>query len=93
VLPGETVMDQERMGLSKDPHVSEFQVMESEGNRLFYIGTLYKHDECEVCKKEGLPPGFEEPNSRETDYFSTKDEAKAALEKYKETGTLDKMRF
>ena len=37
--------------------------------------------------------GFQEPNSRETDYFDKKEDAEKALVEYKRIGVLEKARY
>ncbi len=89
MLRGETILS----GGKVDDHVSEFMVMSSPGG--FYIGTVWTACECEECKKylDGLPLPYSEPNSRETGYFKTKEEAEKALATYKETDSLPEMRY
>lgn len=102
MFPGETILDGEdgSKGLAKveekkkDTHVSEFQVLQSAAG--WYVGTIWKYDGCEACVKEYGPPelwkNFMEPNSRETDYFSSEADAAQALATFKETGALARMR-
>ena len=84
MLPGETILS----GGVVDHHVSEFQVMGSPGG--YYIGTIWTCcGECEECKQEKwMPKGWQEPNSRETDYFDTREEAEKALEAFKKTNEM-----
>ena len=93
MFPGETVLSQMEYGMKVSDHVSEFKVMESNGS--FYIGTLFTYcgnKECPDCKGE-LPKGFQEPNSRETDYFDKREQAEKALVEYKRLGVLEKARY
>lgn len=100
MIPGETVLSQESLGMPKDPHFSDFKVMQSQGTFQWYIGTMYLscgNSACSECKDylgEPKPKGHElDYNSRETDYFKTKKEAEDALEEYKKTGVLPGMRY
>lgn len=92
MIPGETVLSQRALGWPVDPHVSEFKVMYSQGMQLYYIGTTHVAcGECTECKESDLSKGYEQPNSRETDYMSKEDAARS-LEVYKEDGILLKAR-
>jgi hypothetical protein len=78
MMPGETVLSGAKSH-KEDPHISEFIVLRSAAG--WYIGTIQTSDE-----------GWLEPNTRETDYFDSQEEAQRALEKYKNTGILSKQR-
>ncbi len=96
MIPGETILSRRAMGMKDDPHAGEFKVIQSLGSGLFYVGTMMlscgKND-CEDCSDYDREKGAEiDYNSRETDYFSTREEAGAALRTYKETGFLPKQR-
>jgi hypothetical protein len=95
VIPGETVLSARALGIPDDEHVSEFQVMQSPGNQLFYIGTVRTRcadTACIECERSHLPVGYPEPNSRETDYFHNRNEAEMALATYNRCGELYKRR-
>lgn len=77
MLPGETVLSGAESN-EEDERVSELKVMRS--NAGYYIGTTYMEEYGEV------------PNTRETGYFRTKEEAIKALSDYKVTGLLTKQR-
>lgn len=51
---------------TEDGYYGELQVMQS--NAGYYIGRIFHNND-----------GFEEPGSRESDYFATKEEAEEAL--------------
>ena len=96
MIPGETVRSQQ----ATDPHNGEFKVMHTGGG--YYIGTMFiacGEKECGVCSEYAfggrvLTKGQElDYNSRETDYFKTRDEAEKALEIYKKTGDLPGERY
>lgn len=78
MMPGETILSG-ATSQREDPRISNFMVLKSGGG--YYVGTLYNNDE-----------GWQEPNSRETDYFDTKEEAERALSLFNETGVLPKQR-
>lgn len=97
MFPGETVLSQGDAGKT-NPHNGEFKVIQSQGSRLFYIGTMFLScgvADCSQCgeynehgrgqRTKGEELDF---NSRETDYFKTKKEAEDALEEYKKTEYL-----
>lgn len=93
MFPGETVLSKMEYGMKISDHVSEFQVMESNG--MFYIGTIFTYcgdTSCLDCRGE-MRKGFQEPNSRETDYFDTREQAEKALVEYKRLGVLEKARY
>lgn len=93
MFPGETVLSARNLGTPDDPHISEFKVMQSPGNRLFYIGTLWTNcGECPECVQPWLRKGQQDQGSRETDYFDTMQEADDALAIYKVSGVMPKMR-
>lgn len=105
MFPGETVLSRKALGedVDKNPHIGPFKVMTSQGSGLSYIGTMFLScgvagcEECDEYNHHGhdqRSKGDEvDYNSRETDYFDTKEEAQAALDKYNSTGWLDKERF
>lgn len=74
MLPGETILS----GAPVDEHTSEFMVMKSFAG--WYVGTMYRHKD-----EHGE---WEEPNSRETEYFATEAEAQAALASFKSGNDL-----
>lgn len=81
MIPGETILS----GGAVDRHTSPFKVMQSGGG--WYVGTTWgvcdepecKQEECVEAREGLLPKNYSEPNSRETDYFETKEGAIAAL--------------
>jgi len=88
MFPGETIMS----GAKVDDHVSEFQVLESAAG--WYIGTHYTYCDEPTCTNcMGLPAGFKEPYSRETDYFPSQEAAQKALDDYRNGGLLEKERI
>lgn len=97
MFPGETVLTSKR----PNKHFGEFKVMSSQGGAGFYIGTMYLdcgdpncHDCDEYAYGRPRTEGRElDYNSRETDYFATKEEADKALEDYKKTGYLENQRY
>ena len=76
MIPGETLLS----GAAVELGVSELKVMRSAAG--WYVGTTYTDPE----------DGFTEPNSRETDYFSSRAEAEKALESFAKTGVMEKER-
>lgn len=102
MFPGETVLSQGDDGL-KDPHHGEFKVMQSHGNRMFYIGSMFLSCGDPACGRCGVDEyphrhpakkGTElDYNSRETDYFKSEQAAKDALEVYKKTGEMPMQRY
>jgi hypothetical protein len=77
MLAGETVLSG-APSHKEDPLVSEFKVMHSAAG--YFIGTTYMEEYGEV------------PNTRETGYWQSEDDAEAALYKYQKYGELDKRR-
>src|SRR5215471_17040787 len=82
MIPGETILSQQKLGYEINPHTSEFKVLHSGGG--YYIGTLFiacGEKNCKECAEyifgdRILIKGQElDHNSRETDYFDTKEEA------------------
>lgn len=65
-----------------DPRVSPLKVMRS--NAGFYLGTEFTHDGSEPP----MPAGATEPNSRESGYFRTEEEANAALAETQAAGEV-----
>lgn len=66
MIQGETVTS---AGGIADPHISPLQVMKSAAGH--YVGTVHiACGECDECKRDELPKGFQQPNSRETGYMS-----------------------
>ena len=88
MFPGETILS----GAVKDEHVSDFTVLRSGAG--WYIGTLFIYcgrSECTRC--DGVfPEGYQEPNTRETDYFASEEEAKRALSDYHDSEIMPKQR-
>jgi flavoprotein len=84
-----------------DPHTGPFKVMRSQGSGLYYVGTMLLacgDKGCEDCQEYRpgtvLEKGQElDYNSRETDYFKTKQEADDALKTYNETKKLPNARY
>jgi len=82
MIDGETLLSG---GGNADPnldHITDFQVMNTGAG--WYVGTGYiscgnygKGCTSSDCDPERNPPV--QPNSRETDYFATREEAEAAL--------------
>jgi hypothetical protein len=69
MIENETETSRTANGRARDPHVSPLQVMESAAGH--YVGTIHTAcGECEECKRDDLPRGFQQPNSRETGYMS-----------------------
>lgn len=66
-------------GVSVDENTSEFMVLRSAAG--YYVGTMYKEEYGWV------------PNSRETGYFATKEEAEEALKSFQITNILPNQRF
>lgn len=100
MIPGETVLSQQELGMEADPHLSDFRVMHSGGG--YYIGTVFQAcgvADCKECSDyvfgdRVLVKGQElAPGSRETDYFETRKAAEDALEVYKKTGDLPNERY
>lgn len=60
-----------RLGLADDPHYSDLQVMESPAGH--YVGTSYRNLDA---RGKLL---FEEPGSRDSGYFASREEAAAFL--------------
>lgn len=99
MIPGETILSQRAMGMPEDPHTGEFKVLRSQGSGLYYVGTMLVacgDENCRECgdypvkdKKKGSEIDY---NSRETDYFKTREEAERALEEYNKNGVLAKQR-
>lgn len=99
MIPGETILSKPSSE-RKNPHYSEFKVLRTNA---YYIGTTFLscgQTDCADCGEyneygHGQREAGEElaPNSRETDYFKTKEEAEAALEEYKKTGNLPNQRY
>lgn len=106
MFPGETILNgkdgQEAAAAVKkrDAHYSEFQVLKSAAG--WYIGTIFTACDKEKCGHncaedyDYLKPeerrGCREPGSRETGYFEKKMEAEQALETFKATGVLARIR-
>lgn len=93
MIPGETILSmspEDQQKVREDPHISEFKVIRYGGG--YFIGTLYIYDHCDLCKETLMPYGTQEPNSRETGYFRTREEADAALLVYNKTGHLQRRR-
>lgn len=87
---GETVLSGADSS-KEDSHISELKVMHSPAG--YYIGTEFRYcGNCSKCIKEGGTHVWEEPNSRETDYFKTQEDAQAALDKLNKTGDLPEKR-
>jgi hypothetical protein len=106
MFPGETILEGEDFGEGKekvakrDAHLSDLQVMHSAAG--FYIGTIWTACGAETCswgcaEDYGWLPVEErvkvqEPGSRESGYFPDKASAEQALETFKETGAMARLR-
>lgn len=103
MLPGETVLSRKSLGMDLDePHTGPFKVIKSMGSGLYYVGTMLLacgNKDCEDCQEYRSDGGVSEKgqeigyNSRETDYFNTKQEADDALKTYNETQQLPNARY
>ena len=83
MFEGETILS----GAPVDEHVSEFKVMRSGAG--YYIGTMYRYcGKCDDCIKEWGEDVISVPNTRETGYFATHEEAYEALQHMSGTGHL-----
>lgn len=91
MFPGETILSGAKSH-EQDPHISEFKVLRSAAG--YYIGTIWTAcGECAECKKdEWMTKGWSEPNSRETEYFDTEEEATKALGEYRDSGFMPEAR-
>lgn len=97
MLLGETVLSGAESS-KENSHVSEFKVMKSAAG--WYVGTEWiscGSTECKECSfgtqiLYGLKGQPIFPNSRETDYFNSKEEAEKALNMFLVSGVLDKQR-
>jgi len=76
MIQGETILS----GAPLKEGVSVFMVLHSFAG--WYVGTMFKDP----------VDGFEEPNSRETDYFETEAEAQSALDSFNKGDDLTGMR-
>jgi len=98
MIPGETILSAKALVMKVDSHVGPFKVIRSQGSGLFYIGTMWLacgDSTCEDCSQYHRTPSIGDEidyNSRETDYFEKEEDATKALERFKETGVLFKMR-
>lgn len=100
MIPGETVLSQKSLGMTINKHTGDFKVIRSQGSGLYYVGTMLVccgDKTCAECADYSDPireKGSElDYNSRETDYFKTKQEAESALVVFQDTGVLPNMRF
>lgn len=98
MFPGETVLSQKAMGIEPNKHVTPLKVIKSND---YYIGTMFVScgdQSCKDCGEAEYPRANYEAgreldyNSRETEYFATKEEADKALEEFNKTEVLAKQR-
>ena len=86
MLPGETILSGARSH-EQDSRISQFKVLRSAAG--YFIGTQYTHDGT-CCTNDGihLCTDLVEPNSRETGYWRTKEDAEEALALFHKHGVM-----